>query len=101
MPSWKIAAVQMDVAFADKAKNLETIRARLREAADNGAQLVIFPECALPGYCFESKDEALPHTEPIPGPSTRRWPRIARSATFSPSSVCWKQRATSFTTPAR
>jgi 5-aminopentanamidase len=70
MPSWKIAAVQMDCAFADKAKNLEAIRARLREAASNGAQLVIFPECALPGYCFESRDEAMPHAESIPGPST-------------------------------
>lgn len=71
MPRWKIAAVQMDVAFGDKPKNLETIRANLREAAFNGARLVIFPECALPGYCFESKEEALPHAEPIPGPSTR------------------------------
>jgi 5-aminopentanamidase len=70
MPRWKIAAVQMDCAFADKAKNLETIRARLREAAGNGAKLVIFPECALPGYCFESKDEARPHAEAIPGLST-------------------------------
>lgn len=70
MSRWKIAAVQMDVAFADKAKNLEMIRARLREAADNGAQLVIFPECALTGYCFESKEEAWPRAEPIPGPST-------------------------------
>ncbi|MBI3759424.1 MAG: carbon-nitrogen hydrolase family protein, partial [Deltaproteobacteria bacterium] len=53
------------------AKNLDAIRARLREAAGNGAQLVIFPECVLPGYCFESVDEALPRAEPIPGPSTQ------------------------------
>jgi predicted amidohydrolase len=71
MPRWKIAAVQMDFAFADKAKNLETIRSRLREAQENGAQLVIFPECALPGYCYESKEEAWPHAESIPGPSTQ------------------------------
>jgi predicted amidohydrolase len=71
MPRWKIAAVQMDCAFADKANNLATIRARLHEAAGNGAQLVIFPECALPGYCFESLDEARPHAEPIPGPGTQ------------------------------
>lgn len=71
MPRWKIAAVQMDCAFAEKKKNLDGIRARLQEAAENGAQLVIFPECVLPGYCFESKAEALPHAEPIPGPSTQ------------------------------
>lgn len=71
MPTWKIAAVQMDCTFADTARNLEAIRSRLREAQQNGARLVIFPECALPGYCFESKAEALPHAEPIPGPSTQ------------------------------
>lgn len=70
MSPWKIATVQMDCVFADQARNLEAIRAKLREAADKGAQLVIFPECALPGYCYESKDEARPHAEPIPGPST-------------------------------
>jgi 5-aminopentanamidase len=70
MPTWKIAAVQMDCAFADKARNLSVIRERLREAAENRARLVIFPECALTGYCFESKEETLPHAEPIPGPST-------------------------------
>jgi 5-aminopentanamidase len=70
MPRWKIAAVQMDCAFADKPKNLETIRVRLGESAANGAGVVIFPECALPGYCYESKAEAWPYTEPIPGPST-------------------------------
>jgi predicted amidohydrolase len=71
MPRWKIAAVQMDCAFADRAKNLEVIRTKLHEAASNGAQLVIFPECALPGYCYESKEEAWPYAEPIPGPSTQ------------------------------
>jgi predicted amidohydrolase len=70
MPRWKIAAVQMECAFADKAKNLEAVRARLREASGSGAQLVIFPECVLPGYCFQSKEEALPFAETIPGPST-------------------------------
>lgn len=72
MPRWKIAAVQMDCEFADKTKNLATIRARLREAVHNGAQLVIFPECALPAYCYESKTEAMPNAETIPGPSTQQ-----------------------------
>jgi predicted amidohydrolase len=71
MPRWKIAAVQMDCALADKTKNLDTIRDRLREAKQNGAQLVIFPECALTGYCFESKAEAGVHAESIPGPGTQ------------------------------
>ena len=71
MPTWKIAAVQMDCAFAENKRNLEAIRTKLREAAANGAKLVVFPECVLTGYCFESKEEAMPHAEPIPGPSTQ------------------------------
>jgi predicted amidohydrolase len=70
MPLWKIAAVQMDCKLADKDRNLERIRARLREAAGQGANLVVFPECALTGYCFENKEEAWTHAETLPGPTT-------------------------------
>jgi predicted amidohydrolase len=67
----KIACVQMDVAFADKAKNQRAISERVAEAARHGATLVVFPECALTGYCFESCDEALPLAETIPGEATQ------------------------------
>jgi len=70
MPAWKIAAVQMDCHLADRPRNLEVLRARLSQSAGEGARLVIFPECALTGYAFESKDEAWPHAETLPGPST-------------------------------
>jgi 5-aminopentanamidase len=70
MPLWKIAAVQMDCKFADRAYNLEAMILRLRETADQGARLTVFPECALTGYCYDSKDEAWPHAESIPGPGT-------------------------------
>jgi predicted amidohydrolase len=70
MSTWKIATVQMDCKFADKAANLETMSTRLREAAAKGAKLVIFPECAVPGYCFDSKAEAWPFAETLPGAST-------------------------------
>src|SRR5262249_28190897 len=48
----------------------DVIRARLREAAGRGARLVVFPECAVTGYCFDCKEEALPHAEPLPGPAS-------------------------------
>jgi predicted amidohydrolase len=70
MQRWKIAAVQMDCRLGDTKANLERIRSKLREAAAQGARLVVFPECALSGYCFDSKDEAWPHAETLPGPST-------------------------------
>jgi predicted amidohydrolase len=70
--TWKIAAVQMDCKIGDKSQNLTAIRAKLREAAQQGARLIVFPECALTGYCFESKSEAMEFAEPIPGPSSRQ-----------------------------
>ena len=65
----RVAAVQMNPRFADISTNRATIVARLREAAEDGARLIVFPECALTGYCFETKEEALKVAEPIPGPS--------------------------------
>ncbi len=70
MSIWKIAGVQMDCRIGDKAHNLSVMCARLREAAALGARLVIFPECALSGYCFESREEAVPFAETIPGPAS-------------------------------
>src|SRR5262245_33955988 len=70
MPTWKIAGVQMDCRLGDPARNLDAVRTALRRAADEGARLVIFPECALTGYAFDSRDEALPFAQPVPGPAT-------------------------------
>ncbi len=71
MERWKLAAVQMDCVIGDVAGNLAVIRGHLRDAKAHGANLVMFPECALTGYCFETKEEAAPFAEPIPGPSTQ------------------------------
>lgn len=70
MNPWKIVGIQTDCQLGNVAANLELVRARLREAAKIGAKLAVFPECVLTGYAFESKEEALPFAEPVPGPST-------------------------------
>ena len=71
----KIAGVQMDVQLGDVAANLAGMLSRLRAAVAKGAELVVFPECALSGYCFESADEARAHSQPIPGPATGQMQR--------------------------
>lgn len=68
----KVAAVQMDVKILDKEHNLDQILRRLELAANAGAKLAVFPECALSGYCFVSSEEAAPVAEEVPGPSTER-----------------------------
>lgn len=69
-PMTLVAAAQIDVAFADKAKNLATIRDRIHEAVARGVKLVCFPECAVSGYAFESVEHAREVAEPVPGPAT-------------------------------
>jgi predicted amidohydrolase len=64
--TYRVAAVQMDPKLGDVAGNRETILARLKEAVGNGADLVVFPECALTGYGFGSRDEAMAVAEPVP-----------------------------------
>ena len=66
-----IAGVQMDVKIGEVAANLDKMIARLKETRAEGAEITIFPECALTGYCFDSLEEACQYTEPIPGPSAQ------------------------------
>jgi predicted amidohydrolase len=68
----KIAAVQMDIRILESAHNLGQVLGHLERAAKAGAKLVVFPECALSGYCLASREEALPAAEEIPGPSTEK-----------------------------
>lgn len=72
-PIVKIAAVQFDPKIKENAKNLERMLRELKTAAANGAKLIVFPECALPGYVYASRDEAIPYMETIPGPSTDKF----------------------------
>jgi predicted amidohydrolase len=67
----RVAAVQMDVQLGHVAANRAAMLGKLQEAATAGARLVVFPECALTGYGFESKAEAMSHSEPMDGPSVR------------------------------
>lgn len=68
----KIAVVQMDVKLGETDRNLEVMLDRLRTARQAGAELTIFPECALTGYCFANLAEAAPVAQSIPGPATQR-----------------------------
>ena len=74
----KVAAVQMDIKILEKGQNLERILENLNHAARAGAKLVVFPECALTGYCFTGLDEAMPMAETVPGPSTEKLAEATR-----------------------
>ncbi len=68
-----VAAVQMEPKLGQVSLNRTHILRKFREATSAGARLVVFPECALTGYGFGSKAEAIEHAEPIPGPSVQKF----------------------------
>ncbi len=63
-----LSCVQSDVTFADVSANLLRVIAWLDVAAIGEADLVVFPECMLSGYGFESREEALGHALSIDDP---------------------------------
>ena len=80
---------------ADKEANFRRIEPMIREAARNGAQLVVTTECFLDGYAFD--DPSIPLAEyralgePIPdGPYFKR---LAATRSRAPDlSRCWNAR---------
>ncbi|WP_166826371.1 carbon-nitrogen hydrolase family protein [Thalassoroseus pseudoceratinae] len=74
----KIAGVQTDVLFGDVSGNLDRVDSKTREARRNGAELVIFPECSLTGYCYESLEEAEEIAQTVPGPATETLASLCR-----------------------
>ena len=66
---FKAAAVQMTPGHLAVSTNLDTMLAKLGEAAAAGAKLVVFPEFALTGNGFASQAEAAGVAEEVSGPS--------------------------------
>ncbi len=55
----RVCGVQSDPRLGDPDHNSRTICEHTAAAAADGARLVVFPEAALTGYVFDSRDEAL------------------------------------------
>jgi N-carbamoylputrescine amidase len=78
MATFTVGLIQMRCRSEPEA-NLETAAARIRQAADAGAQIVCLPELFRSPYFCQREDPALfDLAEPIPGPSTERLGQVAR-----------------------
>lgn len=77
-----VAAVQMTPVFKAILENLEKVAVLAEGAVRQGAQLVVFPECALTGYCFESREEAMEVAEPTDGATVQRLMVLCRDFRF-------------------
>jgi 5-aminopentanamidase len=66
--SVRVAGIQMDCTLGDRAGNLASVLAKLREAAAGGAKIAVYPECVLSGYGFANRADALAASCPADGP---------------------------------
>ena len=65
-----IAAAQMNPLIGNLEANLKNTLRLIDEAADHGANLIVFPELCNTGYAFESPQELAAAAEPVPGGRT-------------------------------
>jgi predicted amidohydrolase len=75
----RLAAIQMDVRLGQIETNLAEIEQQLLQGSARGDNLLVFPECAVTGYCYESLAEAREVAESIPGATTERLASLCRS----------------------
>ncbi len=75
---YTVAAVQFSPEFKEKESNLRKLCKMARDAAEQGAKLIVLPEMATTGYCFFSRQEIQGYVEQIPGSTTEVFGEIAR-----------------------
>lgn len=74
---YRAAAIQFDPLLGAKNANLAALTRLTEQAIDSGARLIVLPEMAPTGYCWQSRDEIAPMVEPIPGPTTDHFVSLA------------------------
>jgi predicted amidohydrolase len=68
MRNIRVASVQFEHASGDKQANLTKIKNFVKQAAEQGVDLIVFPECCITGYWFLRKlgyEELKALAEPI------------------------------------
>jgi N-carbamoylputrescine amidase len=76
MEDVKIAAVVMRSAAGKKEENLDRMESFVRQAADQGTQVICFPEMNISGYSLRQNMAAI--AESIPGPMSEAVLRMAK-----------------------
>lgn len=79
-----VAIGQFDVRIFEKDYNIQNMVNMTKEAKRvYKADLAVFPECALTGYCFNSLDEVRSVAEDLSGPSVKRMSNLSKEEQIS------------------
>ncbi|MDQ5853596.1 MAG: nitrilase/cyanide hydratase and apolipoprotein N-acyltransferase, partial [Chloroflexota bacterium] len=74
---YRVAAIQFEPLLGAQAENIARLLELVETAARDGARLIVLPEMATTGYCWYDRDDIRPYVEPIPGPTTDAFTRLA------------------------
>ncbi len=74
---YRVATVQFNPQLGKQTENVERLLNLVEEAAHQGARLIVLPEMATTGYCWNSREEIAPYVEAVPGPTTARFHELA------------------------
>ncbi len=74
---YRVAAIQYEPTLGEKEKNVADLLRLVEEAAQHNARLIVLPEMATTGYCWESRSEIAAYVEPVPGPTANRFQQLA------------------------
>ena len=72
-----VACCQLTPAFGDPAANRELAADAVRDAAGQGARVVVLPELISSGYVFASQAETRACAEAADGPTVSLWAKLA------------------------
>lgn len=75
---FKVAAVEFNPEIFEFDRNVERAVAVAREAAEQGARLIVFPEAALSGYIYRDLEQFLPYMDSVPGRGTNALEAVTR-----------------------
>ena len=82
MKTIRVASVQFEHTAGDKKANLSQIADFVKQAAGQGVELIVFPECCITGYLFLRKlnrEQLLALAEPVfDGPSSQALMALAK-----------------------
>lgn len=74
----RVAVVQTEPHLGQVDRNLARIEAEMARLASQDVALAVFPECAVTGYVYTGRTEALAVAEPVPGPISERLATMCR-----------------------
>jgi predicted amidohydrolase len=74
---YKVAAIQYESKIFQREKNVADLLRLTEEAANNDAKIIVMPEMATTGICFYDRQEVSNLVEPVPGPTSEAFGKIA------------------------